>query len=120
MLGSARLKEKFRLVRGRDGDGPGRAPLDPDGFARPTPASMNLPDDEQVFLRDLVKASRQKAHAVEWIDRDGSKRVTVLTPAEATRLNTLAHREGMGKSELLRQAAHIPVAKVRPGIVPPG
>jgi hypothetical protein len=72
---------------------------------------MDLPDDDQIFLRDLVKASRQKPHLVKWIDRDGSDRQTVLTPAEVVRLNTVAHREGISKSELLRRAAHIPVAK---------
>jgi hypothetical protein len=72
---------------------------------------MNLPDDEQTFLRDLVKASRQKIHHVKWSDRDGSDRQTSLTPAEATRLNVIAHRLGVSKPELLRQAAHLPVAK---------
>ncbi len=72
---------------------------------------MNLPDDEQTFLRDLVKASRQKIHVVKWPDRDGSERQTALTQAEATRLNAIAHRLGISKPELMRQAAHIPVAK---------
>lgn len=72
---------------------------------------MDLADDEQIFLRDLVKASRQKVHAVKWIDRDGSDRQTTLTQAEVVRLNTIASRLGTSKSELLRRAAHIPVAK---------
>lgn len=72
---------------------------------------MDPPDDEQAFLRDLVKASRQKIHAVKWVDRDGSDRQTTLTQAEAVRLNTIASRLGTSKSELLRRAAHIPVAK---------
>lgn len=76
---------------------------------------MNLPEDEQVFLRDLVKASRQRVHAVKWVDRDGTDRHTALTQAEATRLNTIAHRLGVSKAELMKQAAHIPVAKTRPG-----
>ena len=74
---------------------------------------MNLPDDEQMFLRDLVKAARQKIHLVKWTDRDGSDRQTVLTAAEATRLNVIAHRLGVSKPEALRQAAHLPVAKPR-------
>ena len=74
---------------------------------------MNLPDDEQMFLRDLVKAARQKIHLVKWTDRDGSDRQTVLTAAEATRLNVIAHRLGVSKPEVLRQAAHLPVAKPR-------
>lgn len=75
---------------------------------------MDLPADDQTFLRDLVKGSRQKHHHVKWTDRDGTERFTVLTAPEAARLNTLAHRLGLSKSETLRQAAHIPVAKDRP------
>ena len=72
---------------------------------------MDLPADEQVFLRDLVKASRQKIHVVKWVDRDGSDRQTTLTQAEVVRLNTIAARLKTSKSEVLRQAAHVPVAK---------
>jgi hypothetical protein len=72
---------------------------------------MNLPEEEQVFLRDLVKASRQRIHVVKWLDRDGTERHTALTQAEAARLNTIAHRLGISKMELMRQAAHVPVAK---------
>lgn len=75
---------------------------------------MDLPGDEQAFLRNLVKASRQKIHFVKWIDRDGTDRQTVLTPAEAVRLNTAASRLRISTSELLRQAAHLPVAKQPP------
>ena len=75
---------------------------------------MNLPEDELVFLRDLVKASRQKIHLVKWVDRDGTDRQTVLTQAEAARLNAIAQRLGTNKVELMRQAAHIPVAKAKP------
>ena len=72
---------------------------------------MNFAVEDQAFLRDLVKAARQKHHHVEWVDRDGSQRHTTLSPAEATRLNALAQKLGTSKSEVLRQAAHIPVAK---------
>lgn len=72
---------------------------------------MQLPDEEQVFLRDLVKASRQKIHTVKWVDRDGTDRQTVLTGPEAVRLNTIASRMKISTKELLRQAAHIPVPK---------
>jgi hypothetical protein len=72
---------------------------------------MDLSDDELIFLRELVKTSRQKPHVVSWQDRDGSKRHTQLTPSEAARLNAVAHRCGISKDEVLRQAAHIPVAK---------
>ena len=72
---------------------------------------MDLPDDEKTFLRELIKTSRQKQHHVKWVDRDGTERVTTLTQAESVQLNALAHRAKISKSELLRQAAHIPVAK---------
>jgi len=72
---------------------------------------INLPEDELTFLRDLVKTSRQKPHRIDWVDRDGTERTTVLTPAEAARLNQLAHGLKISKVEALRQAAHIPVKK---------
>jgi hypothetical protein len=72
---------------------------------------MESPLDDETFLRDLVKTTRQKIHVVSWTDRDGTDRHTTLTQPEAARLNALAHREGISKSELLRRAAHKPVAK---------
>ena len=74
-------------------------------------AMQDLPEDEQTFLRDLVKSSRQKHHHVKWTDRDGSDRVTVLAQTEVVRLNTIAHRLGISKAELLQQAAHLPAKK---------
>lgn len=68
-------------------------------------------DDEETFLRELVKSSRQKIHAVAWTDRDGTPRHTALTQAEAAKLNAIAHREKISKSEVLRRAAHVPVQK---------
>jgi hypothetical protein len=72
---------------------------------------MEFPDDEQIFLRDLVKLSRQKLHHVKWVDRDGVERQTPLSQPEVVRLNTIASRLGVSKSEVLRRAAHIPVEK---------
>jgi hypothetical protein len=72
---------------------------------------MEPPVDEPTFLRDLVKASRQKLHHVKWVDRDGVERQTALSQPEVVRLNTIASREGISKSEVLRRAAHIPVEK---------
>ena len=74
---------------------------------------MTLPDDEDAFLRDLVKTSRQKIHFVKWVDRDGTPRQTPLTPADAARVNSIAQRLGISNVELMRRAAHIPVAKHR-------
>ena len=71
---------------------------------------MNNDNDEQVFLRDLVKTSRQKIHLVEWVDRDGTKRTTVLNQTEAVRLNTIAARLKISKAETLRRTAHVPAA----------
>jgi hypothetical protein len=75
---------------------------------------MDLPDDEQIFLRELVKTSRQKIHAVSWVDRDGTARSTTLTAAEAARLNAIGHRLGISKGETLRRAAHISVKQPLP------
>ena len=72
---------------------------------------MNLAEEDQAFLRDLVKTSRQKIHHVEWTDRDGTARQTSLTGPEVVRLNSIAQRLRTSKSEVLRQAAHVPVAK---------
>ncbi len=72
---------------------------------------MDLPDDEPAFLSALVKASRQRTHHVKWVDRDGTERQTALTQPEVVRLNTIASRMRVSKSEVLRQAAHVPVAK---------
>jgi hypothetical protein len=72
---------------------------------------MNLPEDEQAFLRDLVKTSRQKIHHVKWVDRDGTERQTTLNQPEVVRLNTIAGRLKISKSEVLRQAAHVPVVR---------
>jgi hypothetical protein len=80
---------------------------------------MDAPD-EPTFLRDLVKASRQRPHLLNWVDRDGTGRHTALTPAEATRVATIAARERISKSEVLRRAAHIPVAKSAPRPAPAG
>ena len=70
---------------------------------------MDTPADEQNFLRDLVKASRQKLHHVKWVDRDGVERQTALSQPEVVRLNVIASRQGISKSEVLRLAAHIPL-----------
>ena len=72
---------------------------------------MDNPAEEQIFLRDLVKASRQKIHHVKWVDRDGTARQTALSQPEVVRLNTIAGRLGVSKSEVLRRAAHVPVEK---------
>ncbi len=84
------------------------------GPGRAHGARMDLADDDLIFLRELVKSSRQRPHAVAWIDRDGTARQTALTPADAARLNALAHRLGVSKAETLRQAAHIPAAAAPP------
>lgn len=72
---------------------------------------VETPDEETIFLMGLVKASRQKAHHVKWTDRDGTERQTALSQPEVVRLNTIAGRMGISKTEVLRRAAHIPVAK---------
>ena len=72
---------------------------------------MELPEDELCCLRDLVKTSRQKNQMLKWIDRDGTDRQTVLNQAESVKLGAIAARLRISKNEVLRQAAHIPLAK---------
>jgi len=67
--------------------------------------------DEPTFLRDLVKASRQKIHQVKWIDRDGTERITRLSQPEFTRLTAIAQGQRIAASEVLRLAAHVPVVR---------
>jgi hypothetical protein len=71
---------------------------------------MQNENDEATFLRDLVKASRQKIHQVKWVDRDGTDRVTRLSVPEQARLNAIAHDRKISMAEVMRQAAHVPVA----------
>jgi hypothetical protein len=86
----------------------------------PLGAGMDIDEDEKGFLRDLVKVSRQKIHHVKWVDRDGTHRETALSQPEVVRLNKIAAELRVSKSEVLRQAAHVPVAKLppRPPTVP--
>ena len=77
---------------------------------------MNLPEADQDFLRELVKVSRQRARHVRWVDRDGSARITTLNEADGTRLKALARQLGVGSDAILRQAAHLPVAKRAPRV----
>jgi phosphoribosylaminoimidazole (AIR) synthetase len=39
---------------------------------------LDLPEDEQAFLRDFVKTSWQKPHVFAWVNRDGTQRQTAL------------------------------------------
>ena len=73
-------------------------------------------DDEPTFLRDLIKATRQRPVLVRWTDRDGSDRHTALTGVQASRLNAIAHGLRISPGEVLRRAAQIPV--VKPGKAP--
>lgn len=78
---------------------------------RPSSVRVNLNEADQDFLRELVKASRQRPHQVRWTDRDGSARVTCLAPADAARLHELARQLGMGSAALLQQGARLSVKK---------
>lgn len=81
---------------------------------------MDFPPDDDLFLRNLVKSSRQRTVHLKWTDRDGSARLTTLTAAEATRVNSLARARHLGAEALLREAAHLPVvASVKPSVPPP-
>ena len=69
---------------------------------------MNLTPEDDALLRGWVKTSRQRTVHLKWTDRDGTPRLTPLTPAEATRLNQLARAEGLGAEAFLRAVAHLP------------
>ena len=80
----------------------------------PTHASSSAPTppDDETFLRALIKSSRQRVVHLRWTDRDGTARLTALTSAEATRVQTLARSRGLPNAEaLLRTAAHQPAGK---------
>lgn len=72
---------------------------------------MHLSEEEDVFLRALVKSARQKPQLIQWTDRDGSERHTTLSLLETTRLDTIARRLGCSRVELLRRIAHVPISK---------
>lgn len=72
---------------------------------------MNLPEPEQDFLRELVKASRQRSNHVRWTDRDGTIRVTTLNEADGARLNGLAKQLGLSKEAVLQKASHLPAIR---------
>jgi hypothetical protein len=75
------------------------------------PPDSHCPDHEDdEFLRGLVKSSRQRTVHLNWIDRDGTARLTTLTAAEAKRVNALARARGIGAGALLRATAHLPAA----------
>jgi hypothetical protein len=70
--------------------------------------SEGPPSDDAHFLKDLVKASRQRTQHVRWTDRDGTERLTALTPVEARRLHAIARTRAISPEVVLQQAAHIP------------
>lgn len=73
-----------------------------------SPAPAPAPPDDDAFLRALVKSSRQRVVHLKWTDRDGTARLTAVTAAEASRLNSLAHARGLSAEALLRDTAHLP------------
>ena len=72
---------------------------------------MNLPPADLDFLRALVKTARQRSQHVHWVDRDGSARVTTLSPDDAKRVNELARQLGVANDVLLRRAAELPALR---------
>jgi hypothetical protein len=72
---------------------------------------MHLPQPDVDFLRTLVKTARQRPHHVRWVDRDGTARVTTLSPEDARRVNALAHQLHLSQDALLRSAAELPAPR---------
>lgn len=69
---------------------------------------MHLPPPDVDFLRALVKSARQRPLLVRWVDRDGTARVTTLSPEDGRRVNELARQLGLSDEALLRLAAELP------------
>lgn len=82
--------------------------------ATPPATARDDHDTDDAFLRALVKSSRQRTVHLKWTDRDGTARLTTLTAAEATRVNSLARARGLGEEALMRETAHLPTA-AKPG-----
>jgi len=74
---------------------------------------MSFVPEEEAFLKALVKSSRQRIHAIKWVDRDGTPRQTMLSQAELTQVSAIARRIKCSPAEVLRQAAHKPVSNPR-------
>lgn len=72
---------------------------------------MNLATADLDFLRTLVKTSRQRPLHVRWVDRDGTPRVTTLSPEEAKRVSALAQQLAVTHEVLLRRAADLPALR---------
>ncbi len=69
---------------------------------------MNLAAPDVDFLRALVKSARQRPHQVSWVDRDGTARVTSLSPDDDRKVGELARKLNVSKQALLRLAAELP------------
>ncbi len=67
-----------------------------------------LSDDEQNFLKDLVKAARQRTTQIKWTDRDGTSKTSMLTQIEAAQLTTIARQLKVSQAEVLRKACYMP------------
>lgn len=74
------------------------------------PDTHDNDNNDDAFLRALVKGSRQRTIHLKWTDRDGTARLTALTAAEAKRVNALARQRGLGAEALMRETAHLPAA----------
>ena len=75
-----------------------------------SPSAPEAAPDDDAFIRAVVKTSRQRTVHLKWTDRDGTARLTTLTAAEASRVNTLARAAGLAPEAFLRAAAHRPAA----------
>lgn len=70
--------------------------------------AMNIEPGQLAFLREVVKASRQRTHHVTWVDRDGTSRLSALNSLEFGQVREAATAHKISPAEMLRQVAHIP------------
>ncbi len=79
----------------------------------------NISDDDQNFLKDLVKAARQRNTQIRWTDRDGTSKTTVLNKAETERLTLIARQLKLSQAEVLRKASFLPARPAPAPATPP-
>ncbi len=79
----------------------------------------HLSEDEQNFLKDLVKSARQRSTQIRWTDRDGTSKTTVLNKAETERLTLIARKLKVSQAEVMNKAAFLPSRPAPAPIAPP-
>lgn len=82
------------------------------GSGQPVDSGMKTPEEDPAFRENLIRASRQGIHDVQWVDRDETKRQNAPGQPEVVRLKMVAGERRASRSKVLRRAAHVPVEKL--------